>query len=126
MSQRDIVLRMLRERGAEGVSSHEFTYRHGITRAAAVVFTLRQEGFEIETRDEGQTPDGREKMARYVLKGTPAFARPKGPPDEAIPLPPAVDLPFDCGCVRAADGRSWVSRCENHAPTPARVKETQW
>lgn len=126
MSQRDIVLRMLRERGSEGVSSHEFTYRHGITRAAAVIFTLRQEGFEIETRDEGQTPDGREKMARYVLQGTPAFARPKGPDEPSFQPGPLAALPFDCGCVRSADGRSWESRCHTHGTPVPKAQEVRW
>ncbi len=125
MSQRNIVLRMLREAGAEGVSSHTFTYRHGITRSAAVIYDLRNEGYDITTVDEGQTPDGREKMARYVLGGIPAPLRPAAPPDPDPQLPDAVELAWECGCVRAADGRSWVVRCDNHPGGSVR-KEALW
>lgn len=149
MSQRGLVLRLLRERGAEGVSAHEFTYRFGITRAAAIIHELRNEKppFDITTVDEGATEDGRQKMARYVLKGDPergmyrqsetgpgqpghGYPGPFAP--ERSPLGPgaepeellvaAVDLPFPCGCVRSADGRGWLKRCDNHAQASPKLK----
>lgn len=128
MSQRGLVLRMLRERGSVGVTAHELNYRHGITRSASIIFDLRQEGYEIRTQDEGDTEDGRSRMARYTLVSWPAEARlePSGqrrlvgagfsPPPEApleLPEPKALDLP--CGCARSADGRSWLRRCERHS-----------
>lgn len=122
MSQRNIVLRLLRERGAQGVSSHELTYRFGITRGAAVVFDLRQEGFDISTKDEGTTPDGKQKMARYVLEGIPAALQPKAPVEAPVELAPAVEVVWACGCVRSADGRGWVTRCDDHASRRSALK----
>ena len=118
MSQKGLVLRLLREAGSAGVSNHSFTYRFGITRAAAYVFELRQEGYDIDTVDEGQTPDGREKLARYVLKrnalSDPIHTPVRVPVDVPIELGEAVELRMPCGCVRSADGRSWVKRCDTH------------
>jgi hypothetical protein len=114
MSQKKIVLMLLRERGPAGVSSHELIYRYGITRGAAVVHVLRHEdGFDIETRDEGETPDGKQRLARYILKNG-GRKSPAPPPDEPFELPPPSKLPLPCGCVRSADGRGWEYRCEGH------------
>lgn len=78
-TQRRVVERLLRTRGAAGVGAHELTYQHGITRAAAIVHTLRRHGWDIETIEEhgGQ--------AVYVLRGAPRAPRPVPPPE-----PPAL------------------------------------
>jgi hypothetical protein len=88
MSQRDEVLRLLVQARDHGVSAHELVYTHGITRGAAVVFDLKQEGYEIETVDEGNTPDGRQKLARYVLRAGPDGAPPAAPPRRLPPPEP--------------------------------------
>ena len=139
MSQRDLVLRMLRESGPKGVSAHVFNYEHGITRSAAIVHELRGQGYDIETLDEGKLPDGRSRMARYVLHDARsrgitgavlANARLRGPlPQHAgdqtdfrthpvVAVGGSIErlrpLPFPCGCVRSADGSIWANRCERH------------
>lgn len=128
MSQERLVLRMLRERGAAGVSNHELVYRHGITRAAAIVHDLRHNhGLEIETRDEGETQDGRQKLCRYVLVGVPEQLKPQAPAEPQYDFGPARPLDFGCGCVRSADGRSWESRCDDHARrADLRPSEVGW
>lgn len=68
LTQRQQVLDLLRARGLKGVSAHEAVYSMGITRMAAIVFDLKAAGHRIETIDEGKAPDGRSKLARYVLK----------------------------------------------------------
>jgi len=71
--QKAFILRLLKERGARGVSVHELVYEHGITRAAAAIHELRKEtGISIETLDEG---DG--KLARYIL--TSMIPKPEPP-----------------------------------------------
>lgn len=49
-SQKDIVWELLLERGPEGATAHEFIYKHGITRSAAIVHLLRKAGHDIRTR----------------------------------------------------------------------------
>ncbi len=63
MTQKSTVLLLLETRGFKGVGVHELVYEKGITRAAAIVHELRNEGIEIDTIDEGDS-----KLARYVLK----------------------------------------------------------
>lgn len=46
-TQRAFVRRMLLTQG--WVSAHDLTYRHGITRTAAIIFDLRAEGMVIDT-----------------------------------------------------------------------------
>lgn len=91
MTQQDKVLKLLVEAKEHGVSAHELVYTHGITRGAAVIFDLRNgdPAYDIETIDEGTTPDGRTKLARYVLKPGPEgypVTRPTGHPVEPEPL----------------------------------------
>lgn len=63
-SQKDLVRRLLRERGAAGLGARELIYQHGITRSAAIVHTLRtEEHLPIETM-----PGGPGELARYVLR----------------------------------------------------------
>jgi hypothetical protein len=62
VTQKQTVLMLLQTRGFKGVSVHELIYEKGITRAAAIVHDLRNEGIDIDTIDEGDT-----KLARYVL-----------------------------------------------------------
>ena len=120
-SQRSVLERLLRE-SKDGVSVHTLIYRYGITRAAAIVKVLRDEGWSIET--EG----GQGELATYRLRSHPepqrrptrdltpaerdfkAFFTP-----EPLPLPPPAPLPLPCGCVRAASGREWEARCPAHA-----------
>lgn len=118
MTQRDIVLRELRAAGPQGVTARDFVYLFGITRSAAIVWTLRhEEGLDIETIDEGGLSDGRHKMARYILRGVQPqpILRPRTP--ESFIVPAALN--FSCGCVREADGRSWRTRCARHGPAVA-------
>ena len=63
MTQKQTVLQLLQARGFKGVSVYELIYEKGITRAAAIVHELRNEGIDIDTIDEGDS-----KLARYVLK----------------------------------------------------------
>lgn len=142
MTQKDRILRLFRERGPRGISAHELVYEQGITRGAAAVFELRLEGHNIETIDEGTLPDGRRRLARYILHETPPAApvpmrleisaRSPAHPANGAPRSesPLVryegearelrPLRLPCGCVRAADGRSWQSRCASHAEALAR------
>ena len=143
MTQREVVLGLLRQAGDQGVSVHDLVYRRGITRAAAIIHGLRHdEGLDIETIPGEPLPDGRVALARYRLRPE-RFAAPmvmrghpqegccqrcgepwefghrcnrstSQPEPESLPLAPAQALPFDCGCVRAADGRSWQERCDGH------------
>jgi hypothetical protein len=108
MSQSALVLRLLREAGPEGVDAWDLVYRHGITRGAAVIHDLRVlGGHDIETNDRGTTDDRRPRLATYVLRGAPGRQVP--PLDQ-----PAAPLVLPCGCVRAAGGMSWESRCDRH------------
>ena len=72
INQRDKVLTLLKDSGAEGISAIEIL-RYGIYRAASRVAELRAEGWDIETlRTHGQT-------AVYVLKGKKAPLEPLVP-----------------------------------------------
>lgn len=108
MSQLSVVLGLLQESGARGVSAHDLVYEHGITRGAAIINILRDHGYDIVTENDGRTADGRQKLARYVLRGAPG----RKPP--VAELPPATNLAFGCGCVRSANGRDWELRCITH------------
>lgn len=122
MSQRGLIRRLLEERGAAGVSAHELIYDHGITQVATRIFELRtEEGLDIETIDTGTTEDGRRRMCNYVLRG--AQIRPPRPaPPPIVPVP----IVWECGCVRAADGRSWENRCDKHANRDAPSAKVRW
>jgi hypothetical protein len=109
MSQLQVVLGLLRERGPRGVSAHELIYEHGITRGASIINILRDHDYDILTVDDGKTADGRQKLARYVLRGAPGRTQPNAE------LPPAADLPFPCGCVRSRSGQGWLARCLTHS-----------
>lgn len=61
MTQRQTILRMLKDAGSEGVRSDTF-YRAFIPRFAARVWELRQEGYEITSEHE-------QRFVRYRLKG---------------------------------------------------------
>lgn len=92
MSQRDAVLQLLVDAKAKGVSAYELVYVHGITRGAAVVFDLREEGYVIDTLDEGETANGKQRLARYVLRG---FIDPHHPsaPMEPVAAPRKIVPP---------------------------------
>lgn len=68
MTQRQVVETMLRQQGQ--ASAHELTYRYGITRSAAVIHTLRMEGWGIDTT----TDDGHQAV--YHLRHTPPDTEP--------------------------------------------------
>lgn len=117
MTQRDVVLRELRQAGSQGVTARDFIYKFGITRSAAIVWTLRHEDkLDIDTIDEGYMADGRRYTARYVLRGALEPPRPRPPAEAQLELPPATELALPCGCVRSADGRTWKARCLRHRP----------
>ena len=64
MTQRETVLRLLVEDGV--AHAHDLTYHYGITRTAAIVHRLRQEGYMIETIENGVG-----MMASYRLRADP-------------------------------------------------------
>ncbi len=68
MTQRQIVETMLRANGQ--ASAHDLTYRHGITRSAAIIHTLRREGWGITTTTE----EGHQAV--YHLDHTPTHSEP--------------------------------------------------
>ncbi len=119
MSQRSVLLAMLREAGPKGVAVHDLIYDRGITRAAAIVFDLKQAGHIIDTIEGGRLPDGRTQLARYVLRGQrqPVVKRPEPGLFDDLPQP-ATPISFDCGCERSADGTTWTNRCEKHRRAP--------
>lgn len=67
-SQRDIVLDLLRERGERGVHSYE-GYRMFIPRIAAIIHSLKKEGFDITAKpDDGRfSPHGKNGVI-YILQ----------------------------------------------------------
>ena len=70
MTQKALVLALLKERGEAGVSAREAIYDLHITRLAAIIFDLRQEGHPIRAEQKkGET-------ARYFLDAT--RPRPRG------------------------------------------------
>ena len=119
MSQRSVLLAMLKEAGPKGVDVHDLIYNRGITRAAAVVFDLKQAGHVIDTVEGKRLPDGRTELARYVLRGRrqPVVSRPAPGLFDDLPAT-AVPISFDCGCERSADGKVWTLRCGRHANAP--------
>jgi hypothetical protein len=136
MTQRAVLERLLRQAGAAGVDVHDLVYRHGITRAAAIVLTLRDQGWLIDTRYDAKLVGGRQRLASYVLvqePGRPPVRRngtEDGPQRPQAPvvastatLPPAAPLTLPCGCVRAASGMSWQVRCWRHELADRRAAE---
>lgn len=120
MSQKSVLLTMLKENGAEGVSGHDLIYRHGITRAAAIVFDLKNEGWDIETFGGETLADGRKELASYRLKIPMKTLAPQMPAGLFEDLPAlATPIDFDCGCQRGSDGRTWLRRCETHVNAPS-------
>lgn len=126
MSQRDVVIGLLRSRRTHGVDNHVLIYNHGITRAAAIIHELRQEGWDIETTDGPKLNDGRVALCTYTLRAEAgATQQPAGPTNRelaqaaaqraVLELPAPAPLRLPCGCTRAADGRSWTERCQKHA-----------
>jgi hypothetical protein len=123
MSQRSVLLAMLREAGPKGVSVHDLIYDRGITRAAAIVFDLKQAGHDIETVDGKRLGDGRQELARYVLRERrqPVVRRPQPGLFDDLPAS-ASPIKFDCGCVRSADAKIWTVRCALHADAPKEAR----
>lgn len=99
MSQREVVLALLKERGPTGVSARELIYQHGITRSAAVIHELRQTGLDIETIE----PE-RGHLATYVLRGQP----PRPRPVPVRELEPVRILPGVCAHCGRTYGRHMV------------------
>lgn len=65
MTQKGIVLALLRDRGENGLTSLEALQRGAGMRLAHHIHVLRGEGYDIETKYEGR---GAAKYARYVLR----------------------------------------------------------
>lgn len=93
MTQKAMVLRLLEARGFKGVSAHELIYQHGITRGAAVIHQLREEGIEIETSG------GEGELATYTLT-------------RSISAPPPL-----CGCTHRKGEHVAGFRCMADTPT---------
>lgn len=72
MTTAEAILNILRSAGANGVSTHEFTYQHGIQQAPRRIHDLRKRGHEIATVDR------RDLTAVFVLKRE-AADRPASP-----------------------------------------------
>jgi hypothetical protein len=121
---------MLRENGEKGVSGHDLIYRHGITRAAAIVFDLRKEGWDIETVEGNEVWDGEKhvrELATYVLRVPRRTLAPSVPQGLFDDLPvPAAPLRLDCGCERSADGTRWTERCAEHQGATRIAGTTPW
>lgn len=115
MTQQERVLRLLVEAKEHGVSAHELVYTHGITRGAAVIFDLRNgtPAYEIETIDEGTTPDGRTKLARYVLKPGPQGYPPPAPTGHPVEPEPLIQ-PLE-GEYAGPGSDSWAALGEKMA-----------
>jgi hypothetical protein len=77
VSQRATVLQALTDAGARGVTNGEFIYGLRITRFAARILELREQGYVIETRREG---DGK---FRFILLGEPENVSAPGRPSAA-------------------------------------------
>jgi hypothetical protein len=77
VTQHDKILRLLEERGDQGVHSFEL-YEMRMPRGAAVIHTLKKEGHSIEA--EPETYRGEAKGVRYILRGEELFSRPDAQP----------------------------------------------
>lgn len=77
MTQRDRVLRHLKELG--NITSWQAFKEYGITRLSAIIFDLRQDGYEISSFIESHTNryDEKTHYARYVLKTKEQSDQPK-------------------------------------------------
>lgn len=73
-TQRKKVERILLDQGR--VSAHDLVYSHGITRAAAIIHVLKNEGWVINTERGVTHIDGTREMAVYVLVRPPAAVPP--------------------------------------------------
>lgn len=88
MTQREVILRMLKRAGSEGVRSDAFFEAH-LPRAAARILELKDEGHEITTEREG-------KFVRYRIVGGSAESPPSkesAPALSALPDPAGTPRP---------------------------------
>lgn len=126
MSQREELVAALRAAGSKGVENHDAIYRMGITRAPAIIFELRAQGWLIDTVDGPKLTGSAEALCTYVLRAEAGTVPAPAGPSRAelgraaaaravVELPAPAPLRLPCGCVRAADGRSWEERCQKHA-----------
>jgi hypothetical protein len=65
-NQRNKVLELLQNAGANGINGYDLTYRHKIKQAPTRIFELREQGYAIESR---KNPN---KSVTYILLGSPA------------------------------------------------------
>lgn len=77
MSQRDQVLKMLREAGRRGVTNSELNHHVGY-RYSARVFELRNRGFDIET------VNGKGGLCTFYLKAEPPTLVPPSPEPPSV------------------------------------------
>jgi hypothetical protein len=116
-TQADVVLRLLTEAGEAGVSARTLVYEHGITRGAAIVWSLRhQRGLNIVTTDDVPPGDGRMAMARYTLH--PGQVAPGQQPAPTVAL---------CTCSHSIRGHllATYSCMEYGCPCQAAVRDDQ-
>jgi len=98
MSQRNRILSMLEQAGPAGVHSFEL-YEARMPRGAAVIHSLKAEGFRIDSTHE--VFHGGAKGVRYRLVGGPLRATPppvpSGPPEGLFTPPRASSAvsPYD-------------------------------
>lgn len=69
-TQRQKILRLLKEAGQSGVNSHDLTYIHGIKQAPTRVHELEAEGYLITT-----TPPLENRSVNYILDYEPEHLR---------------------------------------------------
>ncbi len=72
MSQTDDLLKLLRERGADGVTALDALREIGSFRLAARIMELRRADYDIDTEDV-TLPNGK-RIARYVLRESSQMA----------------------------------------------------
>jgi biotin operon repressor len=106
VTQKATVLRLLEARGFKGVSAHELIYQHGITRGAAVIHNLREEGFDIETSG------GEGELATYTL--TRAI-KPPPPPCSCGHRKSGHASGYRCMAEAESDTGNGYCQCERYA-----------
>jgi hypothetical protein len=76
-TQDEVILKELQDRWPEGLTSIEAINRFGITRLAAVIYTLKQKGWTIEsTMLTVPTSYGPTRIAEYTLVTKPRVVKP--------------------------------------------------
>lgn len=106
MTHLETILGLLQERGSAGVSAAEVIYQHGITRVAARINDLRNDGWNIETHNKPG------KTATYVLVSP---LKPSAPPPTRAPRCPTAGCGMELSDVHPTVSPQYVlGRCPIH------------